>query len=209
MLYVEQNCRRNKDLLQLQLLLTYFQNGITEPWERVPSVFAIFAAEASFILLDPRQNHFLTINKLLMHSSNMNFKVIIFLAGFFICCVKLCIIMIPCQYMRLYQMAAPHLSSAFWMQSVPLFHAFFGSTSIHFKMERTWILQLLHAGINLDDDAKIYRSNKLMEFLLSFHASSMSDSQSSFLVLQVFFSSCCNNQLISLFNTCFMLVVML
>lgn len=76
---------------------------------------------------------------------------------------------------------------AFWMQSVPLFHAFFGSTSIHFKMERMWILQLLHAGINLDDDAKIYRSNKLMEFLLSFHASSMSDSQSSFLVLQVFF----------------------
>lgn len=108
---MEQNCRRNKDLLQLQLLLTYFQNGITEPWERVPSVFAIFAAEASFILLDPRQNHFLTINKLLMHSPNMNFKVIIFLAVVFICCVKLCIIMIPCQYTRLYQMAAPHLLS--------------------------------------------------------------------------------------------------
>ncbi|CAL9750206.1 unnamed protein product [Musa acuminata subsp. burmannicoides] len=138
-----ENCRRNKDLLQLQLLLTYFQNGITEPWERVPSVFAIFAAEASFILLDPRQNHFLSINKLLMHSPNMNFK------------------------------------------SVPLFHAFFGSTSIHFKMERMWILQLLHAGINLDDDAKIYRSNKLMEFLLSFQASSIPDSQSSFLVLQI------------------------
>ncbi|WOL03409.1 hypothetical protein Cni_G12129 [Canna indica] len=138
-----ENCQRNKHLLQLQLLLTYFQNGIREPWEKVPSVFAIFAAEASFILLDTRQNHFLTISKLLMHSPSMNFK------------------------------------------SVPLFHTFFGSTSIHFKMERIWILQLLHAGINLDDDAKAYRRNKILELLLSFHASSMSDSQLGFIILKV------------------------
>lgn len=69
---------RNKDLLQLQLLLTYFQNGITQPWERVPSIFTIFAAEASFILLDARQNHFFTISRFLMQSPKMDFKVIIF-----------------------------------------------------------------------------------------------------------------------------------
>ncbi|XP_074574903.1 uncharacterized protein LOC141831446 isoform X1 [Curcuma longa] len=133
---------RNKDLLQLQLLLTYFQNGITQPWERVPSIFTIFAAEASFILLDTRQNHFFTISRFLMHSRKMDFK------------------------------------------SVPLFHTTFTSTDSN-KLEHIWILQLLYAGINSIDDAKIYRRNKLLEFLLSFHASSMSNSQSSFLILQI------------------------
>ncbi|XP_042413782.1 uncharacterized protein LOC122002620 isoform X1 [Zingiber officinale] len=133
---------RNKDLLQLQLLLTYFQNGITQPWERVPSIFTIFAAEASFMLIDNRQNHFFTISRFLMHSPKMDFK------------------------------------------SVPLFHTTFKSTDSN-KLEHIWILQLLYAGINSIDDAKIYRRNKLLEFLLSFHASSMSNSQSSFLILQI------------------------
>lgn len=62
-------------MLQLQLLLTYIQNGITEEWQKIPSVIAIFAAEASFVLLDPSHNHYFTLSKFLMYSDKMNMKV--------------------------------------------------------------------------------------------------------------------------------------
>lgn len=68
-------CQKRKDVMQLRLLLTYMQNGIEEPWQRIPSVTAIFAAEASFILLDPSHEHYSTISKLLMRSTGVNMKV--------------------------------------------------------------------------------------------------------------------------------------
>ncbi|KAJ0962898.1 hypothetical protein J5N97_028020 [Dioscorea zingiberensis] len=67
---------RNKDALQIQLLLTYLQNGIAEPWQKIPSVIAIFAAEASFVLLDPSQDRFRKISKLLVHSPRVNLKTV-------------------------------------------------------------------------------------------------------------------------------------
>ncbi|KAL6954143.1 diphosphoinositol-polyphosphate diphosphatase [Sarracenia purpurea var. burkii] len=48
--------------MRLRLLLTYLQNGIEEPWQRIPSITAMFVAEASLILLDPLHNHYSTIN---------------------------------------------------------------------------------------------------------------------------------------------------
>lgn len=51
------------------------QNGIEEPWQRIPSVIAVFAAEASLILLDPSNDHYPTLSKLLMRSSRVNMKV--------------------------------------------------------------------------------------------------------------------------------------
>lgn len=51
------------------------QNGIEEPWQRIPSVIAVFAAEASLILLDPSNDHYPTLSKLLMRSSGVNMKV--------------------------------------------------------------------------------------------------------------------------------------
>ncbi|KAI0491316.1 hypothetical protein KFK09_025576 [Dendrobium nobile] len=71
-----EKCRKGKDLLQLLLLLTYLQNGITEAWQEIPSVFAIFAAEASLTLLDHSQNYFLTISKFLMRFPRVNLKAI-------------------------------------------------------------------------------------------------------------------------------------
>lgn len=68
----------------LQLLLTHIQNGITKNWQRIPSVMAMFAAEASFILLDPSQNHFLTLTEYLMRSKTMDLEV------FFYLCLKKC-----------------------------------------------------------------------------------------------------------------------
>ena len=62
-------------MTRIRLLLTSLQNGIEEPWQRVPSVVAIFAAEASFILLDASHDHYATLSRLLMNSSKLNMKV--------------------------------------------------------------------------------------------------------------------------------------
>lgn len=71
-----QNCQKTKDVMRLRLLLTYLQNGISEPWQRIPSVLALFAAESSLILLDPSHDHYTTLSKHLMHSSKVNMKVL-------------------------------------------------------------------------------------------------------------------------------------
>ncbi|KAK9268493.1 hypothetical protein L1049_000245 [Liquidambar formosana] len=78
-----EKCQKRKDVMRLRLLLTYMQNGIEEPWQRIPSVVAIFAAETSFILLDPSNDHYSTISKLLTHSSRVNMKCIPFFHDFF------------------------------------------------------------------------------------------------------------------------------
>ncbi|XP_056167551.1 uncharacterized protein LOC130134424 isoform X1 [Syzygium oleosum] len=69
-----EKCQKKKDIVHLRLLLNYVQNGIEEPWQRIPSVIAVFAAEASLILLDPSNDHYPTLSKLLMHSSRVNMK---------------------------------------------------------------------------------------------------------------------------------------
>lgn len=61
----------------LRLLLTTVQNSIEEPWQRIPSVIALFVAEASCILLDSSHDHFAAISTLLIHSSKLNLRVCI------------------------------------------------------------------------------------------------------------------------------------
>jgi len=53
----------------------YVQNGVEEPWQRIPTVSAIFAAETSMILLDPSHEHYVPINKLLKSSSTLKLRV--------------------------------------------------------------------------------------------------------------------------------------
>ncbi|KAL3736326.1 hypothetical protein ACJRO7_025308 [Eucalyptus globulus] len=69
-----EKCQKKKDIVQLRLLLNYVQNGIEEPWQRIPSIIAIFAAEASIILLNSSNDHYPTLSKLLMRSSRINMK---------------------------------------------------------------------------------------------------------------------------------------
>lgn len=70
-----QKCQKKKDVMRLRLLLTYVQNGIEEPWQRIASVIAVFAAETSLLLLDPSHDHYTSLSKLLMRSSRVNMKV--------------------------------------------------------------------------------------------------------------------------------------
>ncbi|CAK9159643.1 unnamed protein product [Ilex paraguariensis] len=75
--------QKRKDVIRLRLLLTYLQNGIEEPWQRIPSIIAIFVAEASLILLDPSHEHYSSISKLLMCSPKSNMKSIPLFQDFF------------------------------------------------------------------------------------------------------------------------------
>ncbi|XP_054820166.1 uncharacterized protein LOC129319197 isoform X2 [Prosopis cineraria] len=136
-------CQKRKDVVGLRLLLTTVQNSIEEPWQRIPSVIALFVAEASCILLNSSHDHFAAISKLLTHSSKLNLRVI------------------------------------------PLFDDFLWSTSVNFKAERLWMLRLVYAGLNSDDDALLYIRNSILESLLSFYMSPLSDFESKELVMEV------------------------
>ncbi|XP_024160593.1 uncharacterized protein LOC112167757 isoform X2 [Rosa chinensis] len=76
-------------------------------------------------------------------------------------------------------------SSALNTKNVPFFSNFFWSSSINFRSERLWILRLLYVGLNFDDDAHVYIKNSILETLLSFYVSPLSDKESKELILQV------------------------
>ncbi|KAH7862002.1 hypothetical protein Vadar_033545 [Vaccinium darrowii] len=139
---MSQKCQKRKDLMRLWLLLTYLQNCIEEPWQRIPSITAKFVAEASVILLDPLHDHYSTISKFLISSTRVN------------------------------------------MKSVPLFANFLWSSSVNFRTDRLWMLRLLYAGLDSDDDARIYIRNNILEILLVFYASPLLDIESKELILQ-------------------------
>lgn len=53
------------------------QNGVEEDWQKIPTVSAVFAAEASLILLDSSHEHYVPIYKQLESSSTLKLKVLI------------------------------------------------------------------------------------------------------------------------------------
>ncbi|XP_022850181.1 uncharacterized protein LOC111372195 isoform X4 [Olea europaea var. sylvestris] len=140
---VHEKCQKRKDVTRLRLLLSYLQNCIEEPWQRIPSITAVFVAEASFVLLDPSHDNYSTISKNLMRCSSVD------------------------------------------MKTIPLFQNFFWSSSVSFKTDRLWILRLLYAGMNTDDDAQIYIRNSTFEMLMSFYGSPLSDNMSKELIIQI------------------------
>ena len=81
-----QTSQRSKETWQLQLLLTYLQNGISEQWQRIPSIIAVFAAEASLTLLDSSHAQFTAISNFLMNSTSVSMQVPLLL---FICIYEL------------------------------------------------------------------------------------------------------------------------
>ena len=72
-----QYAQRSKETWQLQLLLTYLQNGISEQWQKIPSIIAVFAAEASLTLLDGSHAQFTVMRNFLMHSTPVSLQVTI------------------------------------------------------------------------------------------------------------------------------------
>ncbi|XP_076947008.1 uncharacterized protein LOC143618794 [Bidens hawaiensis] len=139
---LEEKSKKRKDVNRLRPLLTHVQNGISEKWMRIPSVHALFAAEASVLLLDPSNDNYKSITKILLHSP-MKTKTISF------------------------------------------FDEYFWSNSASFKSDRIWILRLMYSGLNLEDDAQAYVRSSILEKLLSFYSSPLSDNESRELILQI------------------------
>ncbi|GAB4859794.1 hypothetical protein Ancab_011274 [Ancistrocladus abbreviatus] len=140
---VLEKSQRKREVMRLRLLLTYVQNGIEEPWQKIPAIIAVFVAEASVILLDSSSDRYAAVSKLLMEYPRMNLK------------------------------------------GIPLFPDLFWSSSLNLKTDRLWMLRLLYTGINLADDAQIYMKNSVLEMLLSFYVSPLSDNESKELILQI------------------------
>ncbi|CAN0924954.1 Nucleolar pre-ribosomal-associated protein 1 [Linum grandiflorum] len=132
-------CKRKKETMGLRLLMTNIQNAIEEPWQRIPSVISVFAAESSFILLNSSNDHHSTLINYLENSSRVD------------------------------------------MKKVPLF----SSHSINFRPEKLWILRLIYAGLNLDEDGQLFIYNSIMKELLSLYTSPLSDDESKKLILLI------------------------
>ncbi|KAL9232151.1 hypothetical protein vseg_007290 [Gypsophila vaccaria] len=75
--------QKKREVTRLKLLLTYLQNGVEEPWQRFPTISAMFVAEASVVLLDPSHEQFLAISKFLAHTPRIDVKKIPFLHDVF------------------------------------------------------------------------------------------------------------------------------
>ncbi|CAG7887774.1 unnamed protein product [Brassica rapa] len=71
---VLESCTRNKQVKWIRLLLLCLKNGVEEPWQRIPTVSAVFAAEASLILLNSSHEHYVPIKKLLKSSPSLNLR---------------------------------------------------------------------------------------------------------------------------------------
>ncbi|KAI5430572.1 hypothetical protein KIW84_034964 [Lathyrus oleraceus] len=71
-----EKCQKRKDVMGLPLLMNYVQNNIEESWKRIPSIIALFAAEASCVLLDSSHDYYAAINTFLIPSSKLNMKML-------------------------------------------------------------------------------------------------------------------------------------
>ncbi|CAM6096475.1 unnamed protein product [Calypogeia fissa] len=63
-----------KGRLQIRLLMTYVKNAVTEPWQRIPVVFSVFAAEASCILMHPESHQYAIINRFLLRAPSLDLE---------------------------------------------------------------------------------------------------------------------------------------
>lgn len=54
------------------------KNSILEPWQRLPFVTALFAAEASCILMNPSDVHYTAVNKFLFRAPGIDLEVCLF-----------------------------------------------------------------------------------------------------------------------------------
>ncbi|KAL2643291.1 hypothetical protein R1flu_010878 [Riccia fluitans] len=69
-----ESCPSFKSRRQIRLLMTYVKNSVSEAWQKLPRVLSIFAAEASCILMNPENHHYLTINRFLLRAPSLDIE---------------------------------------------------------------------------------------------------------------------------------------
>lgn len=60
---------------QIQMLLNYVKNAVTEEWQQLPYVLMLFAAESSCILMHPESPHYMTITRYLLKGPALDLAV--------------------------------------------------------------------------------------------------------------------------------------
>lgn len=60
---------------QVQVLLEGLKRSVTQPFQRLPAVIAVFAAEAVFVLMTPGSAMYSPVNKLLLKGPVLNLEV--------------------------------------------------------------------------------------------------------------------------------------
>lgn len=60
---------------QVQVLLEGLKRSLTQPFQRLPAVIAMFAAEAVFVLMAPGSAMYSPVNKLLLKGPVLNLEV--------------------------------------------------------------------------------------------------------------------------------------
>ena len=64
-----------KTTQQVQVLLEGLKRSLTQPFQRLPAVIALFAAEAVFVLMAPGSAMYSPVNKLLLKGPVLNLEV--------------------------------------------------------------------------------------------------------------------------------------
>ncbi|KAI5062882.1 hypothetical protein GOP47_0021429 [Adiantum capillus-veneris] len=144
-LTVLEECPSFKGKPQIKLLLVFVKNSVLEPWQRMPSVAALFAAEASCILMTPSDVHYPIINKILFRTTCLD------------------------------------------LETIPLFKPMFGSGTVYFRADRSWILRLLAFGLRTSFDTHVYRRRFILEILMSFYGSPLGDRYTREWILQILY----------------------
>ncbi|TPX63386.1 hypothetical protein SpCBS45565_g06637 [Spizellomyces sp. 'palustris'] len=71
------------------------------------------------------------------------------------------------------------------LEDVPMFYGLFYSASDNSRKERVWMLRLLSCGLKTAEDYRLYKRRHVVDILMGFFSSSMSDTMTRKLVLEV------------------------
>ncbi|KND03819.1 uncharacterized protein SPPG_01275 [Spizellomyces punctatus DAOM BR117] len=71
------------------------------------------------------------------------------------------------------------------LEDVPMFYGLFYSASDNSRRERVWMLRLLSCGLKTAGDYRLYKRRHVVDILMGFFSSSMSDTMTRKLVLEV------------------------
>ncbi|KAL3696543.1 hypothetical protein R1sor_010619 [Riccia sorocarpa] len=71
-----ESCPSFRSRTQIRLLMTNVKNSVSEAWQKLPRVLSIFAAEASCILMNPDNHHYLTINRFLLRAPSLDMETV-------------------------------------------------------------------------------------------------------------------------------------
>ncbi|KAF9415620.1 hypothetical protein BGZ94_010452 [Podila epigama] len=75
------------------------------------------------------------------------------------------------------------------MEDIPMFYSLFNSSSEHHRKERVWMLRLLSASLKSADDYKLFKRRHVIDLLVAFFNSQLSEPLSKKIVIEILFNA--------------------